>query len=126
MGVVSVIFFGTCAIFIGLKLFDKKVGLTINETGIIDNSNATSIGLIDWKDIIGVDKIEVTSTKILIIKTDVPDKYIERAKNRLAKRAMKANNKMYGSPISIISNSLKIKSQELEELITSEFLKRKK
>ena len=126
MGLISVVFSGICGIFIGRKLFDKKIGLTIDERGITDNTNATSIGLIEWEDITGIDKIEIASSKILIIKTDKPDKYIERAKNGISKRAMKANNKMYGSPISIISSSLKMKFNELENLIKSELKRRKK
>ncbi len=126
MGLISVVFFGICGIFIGRKLFDKKIGLTIDERGITDNTNATSIGLIEWEDIMGVDKVEIASSKILIIKTDKPDKYIQRAKNGISKRAMKANNKMYGSPISIISSSLKMKFNELENLIKSELKRRKK
>lgn len=125
MGIISTIFFGVCGIFIGRKLFDRKIGLTIDENGITDNTNATSIGLIEWDDIIGVDRIEIASSKILIIKTDKPNKYIERAKNGISKRAMKANNKMYGSPISIISSSLKMKFNELENLIESELKRRK-
>ena len=76
-------------------------------------------------DITGIDKVEIASSKILLIITDKPDKYIERAKNGISKRAMKANHKMYGSPISIISSSLKMKFNELENLLRSELKRRK-
>ena len=81
--------------------------------GITDNSNATSIGLIEWDDITNIGTVQISSMKILMLETD---KYIERAKNRISKRAMKANHKIYGSPLSIISNSLKIKHGDLEKL----------
>jgi len=125
-GIASFMFFGLCTVFIAKKLFDNKVGLTIDQDGITDNSNATSIGLIEWKDIKGIETLQIVSTKILMIMTDQPDKYIDRAKNGISKSAMKANFKMYGSPLSIISNSLKIKFVDLERLIVSEFEKRKK
>ncbi|MFN4254182.1 MAG: STM3941 family protein [Saprospiraceae bacterium] len=126
MGLMSIVFFGTCGVFIGRKIFDEKIGLIIDENGITDNTNATSIGLIEWCDITGIDRVEIASSKILIIRIDKPNKYIERAKNGIAKRAMKANNKMYGSPISIISSSLRIKFNELENLVESELKRRKK
>ena len=126
IGIASVAFFGLCLIFISKKLFDNKAGLIIDQNGITDNSNATSIGLIEWDDITNVETVQIASTKILIIKTDKPGKYIERATNGIAKRAMKANHKMYGSPVSIISNSLKIKYEDLERLLAEEFEKRKK
>jgi len=125
LGIITVSFFGICGLFIGKKLFDTQIGLTINDEGITDNTNATSIGLIEWDDIIGIERIDIASTKILVIITDKPDKYISRAKNGLSKRAMKANHKMYGSPLSIISNSLKMKFSELDELVVSEFEKKK-
>jgi len=126
IGIVSTMFFGILSIFIGLKLFDNKIGLTIDENGITDNTNATSIGLIEWRDIIGMEKTEIESTKIIILRINNKQKYINKARNRLAKHAMKANDKMYGSPISIISNSLKIKFKDLEDLLKSELEKRGK
>ncbi len=125
-GIAAVAFFGLCLVFIAKKLFDNKVGLTIDQNGITDNSNATSVGLIEWDDITDIGTVQVASTKILMLETDKPEKYIERAKNGISKRAMKANHKMYGSPLSIISNSLKIKYDDLERMIREEFEKRKK
>ena len=126
MGFISIVFFGVCGAFISRKLFDKKAGLIIDDNGITDNSNATSVGLIDWEDITGVSRVEIASTKILLLQIKNPDKYIERVKNALSKRAMKANHKMYGSPISIISSSLKIDFKDLEALVKSELKKNKK
>ncbi|RIV35988.1 hypothetical protein D2V08_03315 [Flagellimonas lutimaris] len=125
-GIASVVFFGLCVLFIAKKLFDKKVGLTIDQYGITDNSNATSVGLIAWDDITDIMAVQVASTKILLLKTDKPDKYIEQVKNGISKRAMKANHEIYGSPLTIISSSLKIKYDDLEKLIIDEFEKRKK
>jgi len=126
LGIVTTIFSGMCAIFIGRKLFDKRIGLTIDDRGITDNTNATSVGLIEWKDIEGFKKVEIESTKIIILRIYNKKKYIERAKNKLAKHAMKANDKMYGSPISIIASSLKIKFKDLEQLLETEMAKRDK
>lgn len=124
LGIISILFFGTCGFFIAKKLFDTTVGLRIDDKGITDNSNAVSVGLIEWDDITGIQSLEIASSKMLLIKIKNPEKYINRATNLLSKKAMKANNSMYGSPISIISNSLKIKFSKLEELILSELEKR--
>ena len=92
--------------------------------GIIDNSGATSVGLIEWADITGMSKLEIASSKILMIYTSDAEKYINRARNKIAKKAMAANHKMYGSPLSITSNSLKIKFSELELLLAEQIEKR--
>lgn len=124
-GMVSVALFGICSVFIVSKLFTARVGLTIDEYGITDNSNAASIGLIEWSDITTIETVQVAATKMLRVGTDKPEKYIDRAKNSFAKRAMKANQKMYGSPLFIISQSLKIGHEELEKLIKKEWEKKK-
>src|SRR5690606_33169976 len=54
VGFISIVFFGVCSFFIFKKVFDKKFGLIIDKNGITDNSNATSIGLVKWTDIIGI------------------------------------------------------------------------
>ena len=124
-GIAAVLFFGLCAVFISKKLFDKKVGLRIDEKGITDNSSATSVGLIDWADIQNIQTIKIASTKMLLVMTDKPEKYIDRTKNALSKHAMKANLKYYGTPLSVIPNSLKIKFDDLENLLINELRKRK-
>ena len=136
IGLISILFFGLGLFFIAKKVFTRKAGLTINDKGIIDNSSGTSIGLIEWDDITGVETIKVSvpvydyffsisSPKMLLIKTSKPEKYIERSKNRISKEAMKTNNRMYGTPLTIISHSLKINFSKLEKII-SEQLKQQK
>ena len=116
-GIASALFFGICFVFITRKLFNNKIGLRIDETGITDNSSAVSIGLINWNDITDVGTYQVYSTKFIVLGTDQPNKYINKATNGLMKKALQANNRMCGSPITINSNSLKIKHQNLEQLI---------
>ena len=125
-GLAGILFFGLCFVFISKKVFSQKPGLIINDEGIIDNSNATSVGLIEWEDITGMKVTGGNSSKVLIIMTSQPEKYIDRAKNIISKKAMKINYKMFGSPLSIISNSLKIKFSELESLISEQIETRKK
>ncbi|WP_179337641.1 STM3941 family protein [Winogradskyella ludwigii] len=136
IGLLSILFFGLCLIFIAKKVFTRKAGLIINDKGIIDNSNGTSIGLIEWNDITGVETIKVSapvydyffsvsSPKMLLIKTSKPEKYIEHSKNMISKEAMKANNRMYGTPLTIIAHTLKINSSKLEKIISEQLKQRK-
>ncbi len=121
IGVSSFIFFGFCLLFIARKLFDNKPGLIIDQKGITDNSNVLGIVFIEWQDITGIEIRQVASTKILLVRTNKPEKYIERAKSYISKKAMLANQRAYGSPISITSKSLKIRFNDLEALIMREF-----
>lgn len=101
MGVLGIVLFGAAGVFGIKKLFDKKVGLIIDENGITDNSSALSIGLIEWKDINGIELTQVNSIKFLRIGFKNPEKYISKAKNGIKAKLMKINMNMYGSPIYI-------------------------
>lgn len=125
ISIAGVLFFGIGIIYILWKLFDKKPGLIIDQKGIIDNSNATSVGLIEWSDINRIEKKQVMSTEFLILHINQPEKYIQRVKNIILKKAIEMNVKKYGSPISITCTSLEITIKELESIIIQEFNKNK-
>lgn len=116
-GIASVIFFGATFIYAIKKIFDKSLGLIIDQSGITDNSNATSIGLISWQDIREITVKQISSTKFMLIHVRDPEMYLDKASSGMQKRLMKANIKMYGTPISITSNTLKYNFADLEKLI---------
>lgn len=124
-GIVGILFFGGAGIYGSKKMFDKKVGLIIDSKGITDNSNASSIGLIEWSDILDIRTKQIMSTKFLLIDIEDPEKYIGKAKNGLQAKLMRANMNMYETPLSITSNTLKYDFGELEELIQTEFKRNK-
>lgn len=125
VGILGFLFFGAIGVFGFKKLFDKKVGLTIDSNGITDNSNASSIGLIEWNDISDIITKQVMSTKFLLINVQNPEKYIGKAKSGIKAKLLRANMKMYGTPLSITSNTLKYDFEELEKLIQTEFARNK-
>ena len=120
-GILAILFFGATGIYGFRKLFDKKVGLIIDSNGITDNSNASSVGLIEWNDISEIKTQQVMSTKFLLINVTDPEKYIGKVKSGMKARLMRTNMKMYGTPLSITSNTLKYDFEKLEQLIQTEF-----
>jgi hypothetical protein len=125
VGILSILFFGTTTIYGIRKLFDKKTGLIIDSDGITDNSNASSIGLIEWNDISEIRTMQVMSTKFLLIDIVNPENYIQKAKNGIQARLMRANMNLYETPLSISTNTLKYDFEELEKLIQKEFKRNK-
>lgn len=122
VGYVSVLFFGLCTIFIFYKYFDKKSGLIIDKNGITDNTNFTSVGLIEWSEIIGIRTQQVMSNKFILIDVLNPEKFIEKS-SKFKASLMKINLKTYGTPLSITSNSLNYNFDKLEKLLKREFTK---
>lgn len=125
VGILCILFFGTIGILNIKKIFDKRAGLIIDSSGITDNSNASSVGFIEWNDISDIITKQVMLTKFLLIKVTNPEKYIARAKSGMKAKLMRSNMKMYGTPISITSNSLKFDFVELEKLLQIEFERNK-
>jgi hypothetical protein len=50
-GLAGIIFFGFVGFYLLKKLFNKKPGLIISNSGIVDNSSGISVGFIPWSDI---------------------------------------------------------------------------
>lgn len=117
VGIAGVLFFGATSLYGAIKMFDNTIGLTIDENGIFDNTNASSVGLIKWRDIVEIKVEQVASTKFLLIYTTNPAFYLDKVKG-FKRKLMEGNNIMYGTPLSITSTALKYKFNDLEKLLT--------
>lgn len=125
LGIASILFFGLALFFTVPKYFDKSPGLIFTNKGIIDNTNGTSVGLIEWNDITEIKVIEIWKTKAILLETNQSEKYIAKANLNQAKM-MRANLKMYGTPLCITPQTLKIDFEDLCDLIFEEFSLHKK
>ena len=114
-GVASILLFGLGGLYGLKKLFDKRPGLILNSSGIVDNASAVAAGFIPWSEVLGSGVLEIQKQKMLIIGVRDPQKYIARG-SALKRSLNNANYKMSGSPISISSVTLKIDFSELVSL----------
>ncbi|AHM59278.1 hypothetical protein D770_05055 [Flammeovirgaceae bacterium 311] len=122
---IAILFFGAILVTIPIKLSSNSVGVIIDDNGITDNSNFSSIGLIEWKDIKGVRTRQVEKTKFLLVYTNSPKKYIDKAESGFKRRLLTANNKMNGTPLSITSTILSMKFSQLEKIVAEAYKKNK-
>lgn len=120
VGVIGMLFFLIVLLYVPKKLFDKKPGLIIDEKGIIDNSSAVNVGFIAWSEVKYLKTISVNSTQFLLIYVNNSERYLEGF-NKIKRMMLKTNNRIYGTPISINANGLKINFKNLEKLITEKF-----
>jgi hypothetical protein len=126
IGSASVLFFGFCAVFFSIKLFDKKQGLIINQKGIIDNSSGLSVGLVLWSDIQKIEIITVNNQKFIMFILKKPQDYLNKITNQLKRKGMEINLKLYGAPISISANFLQTNAKDLYELLIEKWEEFKK
>lgn len=116
IGICSILFFGLCGIFGFVKILDKKPGLILNSEGIKFSAGITTVSSLPWSEVIGTSVYQVHNQKLLVVLLKQPEKYIE-AGSKLKKILNRANYKMCGSPITLSSNSFKLRFHELEELL---------
>ncbi|MBN1463967.1 MAG: hypothetical protein JXQ69_01195 [Paludibacteraceae bacterium] len=125
IGIAAVLFFGAASIYGFIKLFDKRIGLSIDENGITDNSNASSVGLIEWNDIVEIKTEHFKYTKFILIYISNPNKYLKRV-NGFKRKLMQANMNMYGTPLSITSSTLKYNFDDLDSLLKDNLKQKEK
>jgi hypothetical protein len=124
-GVVSLVVFVSGVFLLGKKLLSGQPGLVINNTGIIDNGTASSIGLVYWEDIASLKVTGVSGAKMFMLVVHDPQKYINKVNNKLAKGISILNNKIYGSPIVIPMSTLNVDVDDLEMRIRKALKKKK-
>jgi len=111
--VAAIGFFGLCAVYGSVKLFDRKPGLVIDAEGIIDNSSAVAVGRIAWSDVVAITVNAIERQRFLTVAVRDPQKYAARG-GPLRRLLHAANLKRAGSPINISSTALRIGFDELE------------
>lgn len=117
LGIVSILFFGLCAIVALRKLFDNKPGFILDNQGLTDNSSGFSAGRISWSDIESISVVQIKRTKLIMLSIKDSKNFISNQKSSLKKKIMQMNMNLYGVPVSISSNSLQIKFDDLLSLI---------
>jgi hypothetical protein len=120
IGVIGIAFFGSCGALFVQSLFEKQMGLVIDDDGITYYISATPPGLVRWEDIEEIKIVKIAREKTIMIVVNNPYDYIDKQTNRISRMTMKANYKMCGSPIFISANTLKCNFKELSEIIQRE------
>jgi hypothetical protein len=117
-GLASILFFGLCTPFIFKKLWDKSPGLIITDQGILDNSSGVSAGQILWNDIDEIHVIKIQRQRMIILQVNNPQDYIDKQSSKFKRKMMTINMNMYGSPLFLTSNGLKVSFDELYKTLT--------
>jgi hypothetical protein len=120
-GYASIVFFGTCAVFLIRKMPSDKPGLIIDDTGLTDNSSGLPAGQILWSDIEKVSVNEISGQRIIMLHAKNPQDYIDRQTSLFVRKGMELNNRLYGKPLSLTANGLKISLEDLLALVTKKF-----
>jgi hypothetical protein len=125
VGVIGILFFGFCGVYITKSLFDTQPGLVVDSAGIVDNASGIAAGRIAWEDIVAVKSMQIVNQKMLMIEVVNPDEYINRQTNPLSRQLAEANSKLYGTPVFIPANTLRCNFAKLTAIMQHHFEKYK-
>ena len=118
---IGLLFFGYAAYTHFQMLYSGKLAVEIDDEGIREETSKLSQGLVRWEDIIGMREYSTFGAKFIVIDVKNPEYYHSRARSGVARRLMKQNESMVGSPITINMGNIKIKPQELLHLLQEEW-----
>lgn len=119
ISIIVVIFALIALVFIIKNLLNNQWVLTIDEKAL--HIRIQKYYLIPWQEIIGFQELEIKGNKSILIQVKNPETLIANEKNFFVKKMMQWSQKMYGSPISIASSTMKISHKELVSLLLVSF-----
>ena len=125
VGIISVLFFGLGAYISIKQLIKNKLFLIIDKNGINVNPKKNSTEFINWKNIEEFSELKIQSQKMVIIKVNNPDYWIQNEKNLIKKKLVQFNFSNYGSPFIISAISMQINHAELMRVLNKSFHKYK-
>lgn len=117
VAVAAILFFGLALFVSARKLSDRRPALVIDHTGITDCSSALAVGHIPWRDIVAIRRVKVLRESVLLIIVANPEAYIKQQLNLLKRKTMQLNYRQYGSPLSIATQALHCKPEELRLML---------
>lgn len=115
IGVVSLVFFGTCLVVLIKLWWYQGAYLTISEKGVIDNS-VNGLGLIVWQDIDKIEMVYEYAVPMIVLHLHNPHDYISKV-SRWRQWLFNYNHRRYGTPVLIASVLLAVDANELYELL---------
>ncbi|WP_020571669.1 STM3941 family protein [Neolewinella persica] len=120
VGWIGLIMTMTASFFIIRMVRKNKVAIRIDTSGVHDHSTGISIGRIDWEDILEFRSTSVLGNHFILVDVNNPEEYISRGAGTLAQKSLNANFQRYGAPVTISTNNLQMKHEELLALLQNE------
>ncbi|AWB43562.1 hypothetical protein DCC85_04540 [Paenibacillus sp. CAA11] len=123
IGVLCIVFFGFCLLYIVSKLNDRTPAVVVDEDGITDRSSYIAGGLIRWEEIRDIELYEFMNQSFIGIELYDSDSYLEKQRG-LRRLMMNANRGMVQATINISQSSLSTPLEELYDRIIEQWERR--
>ncbi len=104
------------------RMFDNGSGLIITGDGMTDNSGLVPTGKILWEEVESIGRGKTFFSECVSVQVKYPLKFIKQENNIFKRRLLEREHRRAGTPVNIAVASLKIKYNELFNLIQQHFL----
>lgn len=111
-GTASVLFFGVAGAYALRRLAKPTPSVIVDATGVTDNGSAAAAGFLPWHEIVAIRRGSYLGQAMLQIEVADPQAVISRARP-WSRPAMRANNRMVGTPVNIPQNVLPMTADQL-------------
>ena len=122
VAVVGWAFFGLGSLFLVKKIIKRTPSLIVNYSGIFDNSSAYGAYFLRWDEIesIGIESMKVRSSRhqirLIAIRLKDPEAFLAQ-QSAFKAFLLRWNIKLVGTPVTISTNTLPMKLEELLAVI---------
>lgn len=110
--VAALIFFGFSLVVLLVRLFDSRPGVIISSEGFQQYGSFGNLGFIPWEEVDGIDRMQVQRQRLVRVRLKDPERFISQFSG-LKKRLLKANHRMYGSPVHVSPVNLSLSFEDL-------------
>lgn len=100
IGVISILFFGICLLFMLKSLFELLPVLEIDDGGVLDRSSYVAGGRILWTEVEDISIFNVANQPTIGIRLRNPQAFLER-QNGIKRWLISVNRKLTGAPVNI-------------------------
>ncbi|MCQ6562436.1 STM3941 family protein [Paenibacillus mendelii] len=116
IGLVSVLFFGLCLIYLLYRLLNRKPSVVLNDQEVVDDSSYIGGGRLRWDQIEEIMLYDFMGQRFIGIKLLDTPAFLSR-QSGLKKLLMKLNRGMVKAPINIAQQGITLPLEELYELM---------
>ncbi|MBQ4901866.1 hypothetical protein KB559_23875 [Paenibacillus sp. Marseille-P2973] len=114
IGVISVLFFGICFLFIFKSLFDTSPVLEIDDGGLLDRTSYVAGGRILWSEVESISIFNVANQLTIGIRLRNPQAFLD-SKNGIQRWLISVNQKLTGAPVNISRPGMTVPITEIYE-----------
>ncbi|MFB9329284.1 STM3941 family protein [Paenibacillus aurantiacus] len=115
-GLLCVLFFGGCFIYLAYRMFNRQPSLLIDDEGVTDNSSYVGGGRLAWQDIVSIQLYDFMGQRMIGLTLRDPRALYDR-QGRFKRLLLKANKGLVHAQVNIPQSALAIPLEQVYDML---------